>query len=1239
MVVPSREFVAPARFGIIRTLGSGGAGVVYEAHDREHGNRIALKVLRGRGPGALLQFKHEFRALQGLVHPNLVRLGELMEHAGQWFFTMEFVPGVDFLTYVRAPGAPVIKDRADWAHASAEEPPLDAKPVFDERRLRAALGQLARGLSALHAAGKVHRDIKPSNLLCTEEGRVVILDFGLVLDMVQSDEHMLSGFVLGTPAYMAPEQTVSGEVGREADWYAVGVLLYHALAGRLPFGGNSMEMLVQKRHLPPVSPSRLGARVPADLEQLCMELLSIEPSARPSGESVLARLFQSHRSSPTLAVQTTSELYGRASELALLARAFDESRTAGPVLVQISGESGIGKSTLLRHFCQLMARDRGALVLAGRCFERESVPYKAVDGLIDALTHALARMDRAEVAALLPPNIEFLARMFPVLLRVNAIANVPELPEAAGDRQEGRRRAFAALRELWARVAAERSLILCIDDVQWGDEDSLALLREVLHPYDAPRVLLVATARVTRDAPPPRFDLSTISSEVRPLRLEPLAADSAQALARSLLRQMDPTSAGPASASAIALESGGHPLFIEALIRHAGSGTRRSDKPLALEDALWARIERLDPPARAVLELLVTAGQPIPLETLAVAASMNVARLEELLAALRAASFALSGGARRTDTVELYHDRIRAAVWPHIPGHARASGHDRLAVALEASGSADPEAIAQHWRDAGRADRAAQFAEMAAIKAQTAFAYERAARLYALAIELAPDDLDRVGHWRLALGDALANAGRGREAAEIYLAATDSAGPNEAVELRRRAAEQLLITGHVDAGRDVMRGVLAAVGIRLPRGPARALMAMLMRRAQLRLRGLGYREREETDLTPRTLARIDVCSSAAVGLGYVDTMSAALFQTRNVLMSLSAGEPFRVARAMIMEAHFSATSGSRSARRTAELVERAQKIATRSNDPRVRCGARAAAGIAAFFEGRWADAQELLAQANRLIEEHRTGDPWDVFEIDETKIFYLNALLLRGALAELGRVRPRMLREAEQRGDRFATSHMQTGIQVINWLMRGDVAGAREITEQTFQICPSQGTHVPHYMDLVARVHIDLYVGDAPSAHQRALEWWPRLRRALLLEVQYLRVSTLDLIGRTALARAAATPGQAGERWLREAERIAQRLDHERVAWASALGQALGGSAAALRGNASDAAVAALATAATDLDTVGMALHATVTRRRLGRVIGGDEGRALVAAADAWMAGQGIVDAASLSDVILPGVR
>jgi serine/threonine protein kinase len=151
---------APWRFEIVRHLGAGGMGTVYEAFDREHLTRIALKVLRHVAPESLLRFKREFRSLQNLHHPNLVRLGELIGGDESWLFTMELVEGVRFLDHIRPAGA----------------------IGFDDARLRDAFGQLVDGLAALHAIGKVHRDVKPSNALVASNGRVVLLDLGLVLD-------------------------------------------------------------------------------------------------------------------------------------------------------------------------------------------------------------------------------------------------------------------------------------------------------------------------------------------------------------------------------------------------------------------------------------------------------------------------------------------------------------------------------------------------------------------------------------------------------------------------------------------------------------------------------------------------------------------------------------------------------------------------------------------------------------------------------------------------------------------------------------------------------------------------------------------------------------------------------------------------------------------------------------------------------------------------------------------------
>src|SRR6185312_5617999 len=160
------------------------------------------------------------------------------------------------------------------------------------------------------------------------------------------------------------------------------------------------------------------------------------------------------------------------------------------------GPSGVGKSRTTRAFVESLPAEDNAMVLRGRCYEQESVPFKAIDSLVDALAGNLTRMSELEVEGLMPRDSSALARLFPTLRQVDAFTSRRrrELPNAS-DPIELRRRGFAAFRELLARIADRRPLVLVIDDLQWGDVDSVALLATLLHQPDAPALMLVTSFR------------------------------------------------------------------------------------------------------------------------------------------------------------------------------------------------------------------------------------------------------------------------------------------------------------------------------------------------------------------------------------------------------------------------------------------------------------------------------------------------------------------------------------------------------------------------------------------------------------------------------------------------------------------------------------------------------------------------------------------------------------------------
>jgi serine/threonine protein kinase len=1212
-------FQGTERYRVIRRVGAGGMGVVYQAHDRERKTAVALKTLRHVDAGSIYRLKHEFRALSDVTHPNLAALHELQCVDSQWFFTMEFVDGINFLAFVRRGWELARADTLEIEPLPSAAPPATQ---LDVERLHRALRQLAEGIQALHQAGKLHRDIKPSNVLVTAEERVVLLDFGLVTDAVSDYAHVSQDGIVGTAAYMAPEQAASGPLTPASDWYAVGVMLYEALTGRLPFVGSSLDMMMRKQQEQPPPPSAVVPGVAPDLDALCVELLRRRPEERPSGAEVQRRLGGA-TSSPARdhkrSTGSTSRLVGRERQLALLLDAFEAS-SAQATTVFVHGHSGMGKSALVRRFLELVRDD--AVVLSGRCYERESMPYKGFDRLIDELSTHLLRLSTAEVQALflLPRDLAAVARLFPVLRRVAVLANARRMDADIPDAQELRRRAFAGLRELFARMAVRRRLVLYIDDLQWGDLDSVALLTELMRPPDAPPLLLVGCYRSEDAASSPQVRGLPRGEHVLEIAVDQLSFDDARELAAALL---DPRDGDDQRARTIARESGGNPFFVGELVRYVEAGAGLESRALTLEQVIGTRIEKLLAPARALVEVLALHGRPLAPELALRAAELTPD--DAALAQLRVGNLVRARGL--DGFVEPYHDRIRETAVAMIPAERRQRRHARLAATLEAYGAADGEMLAAHYAGAGDVERAGEWAEVAAAQAADALAFERAARLYRLALECRPSAREL----RVKLGDALVNAGRGAEAARAYLSARQGASAVESRVLQRRAAEQLLLSGHVDEGRTHMREVLRAFDMVLPRSDRQSLLGLLWTRVRLRMRGFDFVERPASQILPAELERIDCCWSVARGFGMIDLLTSQLFHARHTLSSLAGGDPHRIARALAFEPTMASVAGDFS--RSEALFAQAQALADRLGDTLAIALVSMQRGTDQYMRGEYRRALGFYQRAEELFRERCTGV---AAELATTQTLLQYSLFYLGELGLLAQLVPARIRHAEERGDLFAALLGKISYSNVYWLMADDVEGARREAEDAVARWSSAGFHVQHFAALTAQVNIDLYRGHGAVAWRRVESQWRALERSILYRIQSSRMEAHSLRGRAALAAAQGALRSERPALLAAVERHARALASAPLRHTSALAALLYAGAAAVRGHGARALrlldEAAAACAAADLG-----LYAASARYRRGELTGGDDGRQLRDDAIAQLDAQKVVAPARMIALLAPG--
>jgi adenylate cyclase len=799
---------AQPRYQIVEIIGRGGMGEVYLADDVMLDRKVALKFVNAPGDSdGLEQLLGEARAAAALDHPFICSIYEVTTLNGRACIAMEYVRGESLERRLR--GGPL--------------PLGEALRVAEE---------VAEALDAAHKRRVVHRDLKPANVMLTEDGHIKVMDFGLAARLPHTDVDQAEtvaiaatdDVIVGTPAYMAPEQIRAESADRRSDIFAFGILLYELISGRNPFVRAGIdatfaavlnEQVAALRDQLPTTPLALDA--------LAARLLAKDPAARHQSfgdvRSILRRLLVDLSSSaalvPTAIVdpQTNDggiKLIGREPERAQLLQSLHQARSGSGSLILLLGDAGVGKTRLAEE-ALAMARRLGCQTLVGRCYEQPGTP--ALIPYTEVLEEASRLMPATAFRQAIMASAPELAKLMPELRRL-----FPDLPPPLELPPELRQRyLFTNVREFLTRSSRSTPLAIFIDDLQWADESTLQLTQHMAqHLASLPIVMIVACREVeaaptisasrgtlhnlldrvrgqSREVLTPQaikaaLDRMVGQRNARPIVLRPFTPADVQSVLTSLGKPNPPARL----VRTFADHTGGNPFFVVELFRHLKEEGRLFDArhhwtrdldwddvelPNTVRVVLERRMQRVSPDTQNFLNAAAVIGRHFEPDLLEEVASADS---DTLMAALREAEQArivIGPSGRRDITWRFAHQLTCQMLTAAIPQTRRQRLHLRVADAmtrLNRDSRAHLSGIAHHLYWAGRlADpsRASRALITAGDAAHAMYASEEAAQHYRRALEVM-EEANGHNPARLAvqerLADVLALLGDRRTAMEHY---------------------------------------------------------------------------------------------------------------------------------------------------------------------------------------------------------------------------------------------------------------------------------------------------------------------------------------------------------------------------------------------------------------------------------------------------------------------------------------
>lgn len=898
------------KYKVTARLGSGGMAEVYQARDAVLDRDVAIKVILphlNADADFAERFLREARLVASLRHPNIVQIFDFDLLDGMPFMVMECLTGGTLRSRLAA-----LRGQGRLMSPGAIAHLLDG---------------LCSALDFAHAQGAVHRDIKPANILFSGSGEAVLTDFGIARLLDQASQISATGSILGTPAYMSPEQAAGKAVDRRSDLYSLGVVVYELTTGRTPFQAETpATLLLQHMSVEPPDPRSLNQNLPTPLAQVILQMLRKDPADRFPSASAFARAFRAALTGQPVAITSADDatvitggdntstpasghvvprteappsqnqeatsvtatigtgFVARERELDQLQAFLSKAWAGQGQICFIAGEAGVGKTALVTEFARRAQTAYPALIVAGGICNAHSgagdpfLPFRETLSTLVGLTAMNATAETtalrtgAQTAQEVTQFAQALTTHGPDLIDLfvpgeSLLKRLAERSVAQGDwvtRLEGLvqrqiqpatgqndakpSHLFEQYTNVLKAVAAQRPLLLLLDDLQWIDVASADLLFHLSRRIRQDRILILGTLRADEvqmgrsGAPHP---LAKVLAELKrafgdiEITLESSDPDGGRHFVAALLDQF-PNRLGTSFRQALFHHTAGHALFTVELVHHLQEqGDLLQDEtghwvaqptldwrqlPPRVEGVIEERIGRLSEELRDVLTIASVEGENFTAEVVARVRSLDARTLVRQLSQELERRHRLVGtvgrqrvGGQHLSLFRFQHNLFQKYLYLNLNEVERAYFHEDVGTVLEALYGDNTDAIAVqlvwHFTEADLPERALRYLAIAGEQARRRYAHQEALSYLQRALELTPE-ADDAGRYALLLAcekvyEVLAD----REAQRRYLIQLDELAHRFGDRQRQAeiALRQTLYASHVNQHNEAIEHAQRAI--------------------------------------------------------------------------------------------------------------------------------------------------------------------------------------------------------------------------------------------------------------------------------------------------------------------------------------------------------------------------------------------------------------------------------------------